>query len=88
MRNQEGENKLGLFQKHNLRVMSLYYQRRQEHLITYKSGGNESQIDYVLRIILEKLRMQKCKVIPIETYLTQHKGKKGFRRGKKRKLKL
>ena len=25
-----------------------YYQKRQEHLILYKNGGNESQIDFVL----------------------------------------
>ena len=44
VRNQEGENILGLCQEHNLRVMNLYYQKRWENLITYKSGDNESQI--------------------------------------------
>ena len=31
--------------KYNLRVMNSHYQKRQEHLITYKIGGNEIQID-------------------------------------------
>ena len=48
VRNQQGGNMLGLCQEHKLRVMNSYYQKRQEHLITYKGGGNESQIDYVL----------------------------------------
>ena len=44
VRNQEGENKLGLCQEHNLRVMNKYYRKKQEHLITNKSGGLENQI--------------------------------------------
>mgnify|MGYP001795072563 CR=1 FL=1 len=45
VRNQEGENMLGLCQERNLRVLNSYYQKRQEHLITYKSGGNESCVE-------------------------------------------
>ena len=58
VRNQEGENMLGLCQERNLRVMNSYYRKRQEHLITCKSGGNESQIGYVLcrRIKHEELQ--------------------------------
>ena len=40
VRSQERENMLRLCQEHNLRVMNSYYRKRQEHLITYKSGGN------------------------------------------------
>ena len=58
VRNQEGENKLGLCQEHNLRVRTSYYQKRREHPITYKSGGNESQIDYALCRRHKKLNLQ------------------------------
>ena len=53
--------------------MNSYYQKRQEHLITYKSGGNESQIDYVLCKRQEELRMKNRKVIPGESCLAQHR---------------
>ena len=61
VRNHEGENMLGLGQEHNLRVMNSYYQKKREHLITYKSGGNESRRDYVLCRRHEELRTMKCK---------------------------
>ena len=73
VRNQEGENMLGLCQEHNLRLMSSYYRKKQEHLIIYKSWGNESQIDYVLCKRHKKLTMKNCKVIPGEACLTQHR---------------
>ena len=50
VRNQEGENIVGLCQEHNLRVMNSYYRKRREHLITYKSGSDKSQIDYSERL--------------------------------------
>ena len=53
--------------------MNSYYQKRQEHLITYKSGGNESQIDYVLCRRHKELRMKYWKVMPVEVCLTQHR---------------
>ena len=42
VRNQEGENMLGLCQEHNLRVMSsqfFYYRKRRENLISFKRKG-------------------------------------------------
>ena len=38
VRNKEGENMLGLCQEHKLRVMNLYYRKRKENPIFYKSG--------------------------------------------------
>ena len=70
VRNQEGENMLGLCQEHNLRVMNSYYRNRREHLITYKNGGNKSQIDNVLCRRHEELRIKNCKVLPGEACLT------------------
>ena len=48
VRNQKGENMLELWQEQNLRDMNSYYRKRRDHLITYKSGENGRQIDYVL----------------------------------------
>ena len=57
---------LGLCQEHKLRVMNSYCRKRWEHLIIYKSGGNESHMDYVLCRRHKKLKMMNCKVIPGE----------------------
>ena len=73
VRNQEGENMLGLCQEHNLRFINSYYQQRWEHLITYKSEVKESQIDCVFCRRHEELRMKNCKVLPGEACLTQNR---------------
>ena len=73
VRNQKGENMLGLRQEQNLRVMNSYYQKWREHLTTHKSGGCETQIDYVMCRRHEELRMKNYKVIPGEVCLTQHR---------------
>ena len=54
------ESMLGLCQEHNQRVMNSYYRKRQEQFITYKSGGNKSQADYVLCKRHEELRTKNC----------------------------
>ena len=64
---------LGLCQEWNLRVMNSYYRKRQEHLITYKRMGNESQIDYLLCRGHEELSIKNSKLIPGEACLTQHR---------------
>ena len=66
---------LELCQEHNQRVMNPNYRKRREHLTTYKSGGNENQIDYVLNWVKEtkNWKMKNYKVIPGEACLTQHR---------------
>ena len=60
-------------QEQNLRVINSYYPKRWEHLITYKSGDNETQTDYVLCRRHEELRIKNGKKIPGEVCLTQHR---------------
>ncbi|KAK3878870.1 hypothetical protein Pcinc_016500 [Petrolisthes cinctipes] len=45
-RNEEGEQMLQLCQKHNLRIWNTWFMKREEHLITFKSGDAATQIDY------------------------------------------
>ena len=70
-RNQEGEM-LRLCQEHNMKVMNTYFKKRREHLITYKSGNIEMQIEYIYRE-KEEIKIKSCKVIPGEECLTQHR---------------
>ena len=69
VRQQEGKNILGLCQEHNLRVLNSYYRKRRLHIM-YKSGGNGSQIDYVLCRRQKELRMKNCKVRTGQACLT------------------
>ena len=73
VRNSDGEEMLRLCQEHNLRVTNTYFKKKKEHLITYKSGDLESQIDYIMYKRCEEVEVKNCKVIPGEECLTQHR---------------
>ncbi|KAK3884019.1 hypothetical protein Pcinc_011688 [Petrolisthes cinctipes] len=70
-RNKEGEQMLQLCQLHNLRIWNTWFMKREEHLITFKSGDTATQIDYIVSRG-EGVWVQNCKVIPGEECITQH----------------
>ncbi|KAK3874881.1 hypothetical protein Pcinc_020200 [Petrolisthes cinctipes] len=70
-RNKEGEQMLQLCQLHNLRIWNTWFMKREEHLITFKSGDTATQIDYIMSRG-EGVWVQNCKVIPGEECITQH----------------
>ena len=72
-RNQEEEEMLRLCQDHNMKVINTYLKKRREHLITYKSGDIEMQIDYIMYREKEEIKIKNCKAIPGEGCLTQHR---------------
>ena len=72
VRNQEGETYWDCVED-NLRVMNSYYRKRLELPITYRSGGNESQIEYVLCRRHKELKMKNFKGISGEGCVTQHR---------------
>ena len=47
-RNEEGENILHLAQAFDLAIVNTFYSKRREHLLTYKSGGKATVIDYII----------------------------------------
>ena len=47
--------------------------KKEEHLITYKSGGNSSQIDFIITRRVDLKEMRDCKVIPGEEVVSQHR---------------
>ena len=49
------------------------YKKREEHLITFKSGLVKSQIDYFLVRKVDCLKCNDCKVIPGERLVSQHR---------------
>ena len=64
---------LNLAQAFDLAIVNTFYSKRREHLLTYKSGGNATVIDYVM-MRRENLReLKNCKVTPGESVATQHR---------------
>ena len=51
VRNQEGERILELYQSKELRVINTMFRNDRKKKITYKSGGAEAPIDFILRRI-------------------------------------
>ena len=47
-RNAKGEEILQFAQAYDLGVVNTFFQKKMEHLMTYKSGGRRSMIDYIL----------------------------------------
>lgn len=72
-RNNEGEKILEFCQSRGMKVTSTYFRKDREKKITYKSGGAETQIDYILLKWNEEMKVKDCKVIPGEACLTQHR---------------
>ena len=54
----EGESILSFAQAYNLVVANTYFQKKDEHLITYRSGDRCSTVDYIITI-REKLKIIK-----------------------------
>ncbi len=72
-RNQEGERILEFCQSRVLKVLNTMFKKGREKKINYKSGGAETQIDYLLLRKDREIRVKDCKVIPGEACLPQHR---------------
>ncbi|KAG8231543.1 hypothetical protein J437_LFUL008085 [Ladona fulva] len=71
--NAEGERIVEHAVAYDLAIANTWYRKRVSHLMTYKSGRNISQIDYIVyhRIHLKEVR--NCKVINGESVAPQHR---------------
>ena len=61
-RNPPGEEILALCKPYELIVLNTMFVAQPRHLVTYSSGGNETQIDYHLVPSFAKRRVKDCKV--------------------------
>ncbi|XP_063544352.1 craniofacial development protein 2-like [Cydia strobilella] len=71
--NAEGETILQFASTFDLAIVNTFFTKSQQHLITYKSGGNHTQIDFILTNRSCLKRCRDCKVIPGEPLTTQHR---------------
>ena len=53
--------------------MNTFFQKQEEHLITYKSGNRRTTIDYILVKRTDLKGAKDCKVIPGESIAMQHR---------------
>ena len=71
--NEEGRSILNFCKNQNLRISNTFFQKPREKQITYKSGGIETQIDFVLYRPRRGFQVRDCAAIPGECCLTQHR---------------
>ena len=62
--NMEGDRILEFAVAHNLVVSNSLFTKRRSHLVSYKSGENQSQIDYILVKRQNIKLVRDVKVIP------------------------
>ncbi|XP_019744436.1 uncharacterized protein LOC109527143 [Hippocampus comes] len=72
-RNLEGQAVVDFAKRMEMAVVNTYFQKREEHLITYKSGGRSTQIDYILCRRGNLREVNDCKVVPGESVAKQHR---------------
>jgi hypothetical protein len=72
-RNREGEIVRLVCQARGLQLVNTKFKKDKEKLITYKSGGAITHIDFMLDRREVELSERDCKVIPGEACLSQHR---------------
>ena len=53
--------------------MNTKFKKREEQLITYRSGGNATQIDYILIRGQEREKVEDARVLPFDAVTKQHR---------------
>ncbi|XP_037800342.1 craniofacial development protein 2-like [Penaeus monodon] len=71
--NEDGERVIDFAISNDMVISNTIFTKRQEHLITYKSDGRASQIDYLLYRRRNMVEIINCKVIPGDHVTNQHR---------------
>ena len=71
-RNKEGSMVVGFGKRIDLAIVNTYFKKKDEHRVTYKSGGKSTQVDYVMCRRRNLKEMCDCKVILNECVAKQH----------------
>jgi len=73
VRNNGGVSILDFAVAYDLSIVNSYFRKREEHLVTFRSGSGRTQIDYFLMRASSKRWCRDCKVLPSEYLTTQHR---------------
>ena len=55
----------------DLALVNTFFNKNEEHIITYKSGGNSSRIDFIMTRRADLKEMRDSKVIPGDEVISQ-----------------
>ncbi|KAK3516356.1 hypothetical protein QTP70_009412 [Hemibagrus guttatus] len=72
-RNLEGQMVVDFAKRRAMAVVNTYFQKREEHRVTYKSGGRRTQVDYILCRRGNLKEISDCKVVVGESVARQHR---------------
>ena len=72
-RNNEGSMIVDFGKRMDLAIVNTYFKKKDEHSVTYKSGGKSTQVDYVMCRRRNLKEMCDCKVILNECVAKQHR---------------
>ena len=72
-RNKEGSMVVNFGKKMDLAIVNTYFKKKDEHRVTYKSGGKSIQVDYVMFRRRNLKEMCDCKVIVNKCIAKQHR---------------
>ena len=72
-RNEEGSMVMDFGKRMDLAIVNTYFKKKDEHRVTYKSGGKTTQVDYVMCRRRNLKEMCDCKVILNECAAKQHR---------------
>ena len=72
-RNKEGSMVVDFWKRMDLAIVNAYFKKKDEHRVTYKSGGKSTQVDYVMCRRRNLKEMCDCKVILNECVAKQHR---------------
>ncbi|KAK3548709.1 hypothetical protein QTP70_017261, partial [Hemibagrus guttatus] len=71
-RNLEGQMVVDFAKRMDMGVVNTYFQKREEHRVTYKSGGRSTQVDNILCRRGNLKEISDCKVVVGESVARQH----------------
>ena len=72
-RNKEGSMVVDFGKRMDLAIVNTYFKKKDEHRVTYKSGGKSTQVDYVMCRRRNLKEMCDCKIILNEYIAKQHR---------------
>ena len=72
-RNKEGSMIVNFGKRMDLAIVNTYFKKKDEHRVTYKSGGKSTQVDYVMCRRRNLKKMCDCKVILNECVAKQQR---------------
>ncbi|KAK3562277.1 hypothetical protein QTP86_033344 [Hemibagrus guttatus] len=72
-RNLEGQMVVDFAKRMDMGVVNTYFQKREEHRVTYKSGGRRTQVDYILCRRGNLKEISDCKMVVGECVARQHR---------------